>query len=103
MNGLPGKGSCPQEQLGVRPKGASRIRNNQPTPGPRKQPHSKGILQRLDAGAHRWLANAQGFRGAMKATKCSHCEKSLNLIDFHGLPASRFLHLTTLNYHRHRS
>src|SRR5580693_9839711 len=97
MDCLPGECRCSQEQLGVRTKSASRVRNNQPAPGPRKQPHSKGILQCLDAGAHRWLADAKGFRGAMKAAKCRHRKKSLNLIDFIAVRKC----LTTSYYHKH--
>src|SRR5271167_2834103 len=90
MNSLAGHRSRPQEQFRVRAKGATRVGNDQPTPGARKQPYSKRLLQCLDAGAHCRLTDAQCFRGAMKAAKCCHREKGLNLIDFHVPPVRRF-------------
>jgi hypothetical protein len=83
VDSLPRKRSRSQQKLCVRAECPAGVGNDQASPGARKQLYCKGLLQRFDAGADRGLADAQGFRGTMKAAESSHREKSLNLIKFH--------------------
>ena len=93
MHCLAGHGCRPQQKLGVRPKGAAGIRNDQAAAGARKKLYRERIFQRLDAGAHRGLADTQGFRCPMKTTESRYRKKSLNLVNLHDVPSGEFLHL----------
>src|SRR5690348_2940639 len=85
VNRLPSQGGGAQQLLRVWAQGPARGRKRQLGPAALEQRNAQRLFQRLNARAYRRLADAQRFRGAMKAAKRRYCQKGFDLVQFHVL------------------